>query len=108
MRVTALKLGDVADSCRVPRPKGKPRSESLVAILHSPIYHDWRVVAKGGQMTVEGIRGSSDRSVLVLTSLAGGPRHGYGLIKDIEAFAGVKLSRDVVRMPRQAGTSGGL
>ena len=42
-------------------------------------------------MTVEGIRGSSDRSVLVLTSLAGGPKHGYGLIKDIEGFAGVKL-----------------
>jgi len=42
-------------------------------------------------LTVEGIRGSSDRSVLVLTSLAGGPKHGYALIKDIEAFAGVKL-----------------
>lgn len=42
-------------------------------------------------MTAEGIRGSSDRSVLVLTSLAGGPKHGYALIKDIEAFAGVRL-----------------
>jgi DNA-binding PadR family transcriptional regulator len=42
-------------------------------------------------VTVEGIRGSSDRSVLVLTSLAGGPKHGYALIKDIEGFAGVKL-----------------
>ena len=42
-------------------------------------------------MTVEGIRGSSDRSVLVLTSLAGGSKHGYALIKDIEGFAGVKL-----------------
>ena len=42
-------------------------------------------------MTVEGIRGSSDRSVLVLTSLAGGPKHGYALIKDIEGFASVKL-----------------
>jgi DNA-binding PadR family transcriptional regulator len=42
-------------------------------------------------MTAEGIRGSSDRSILVLTSLAGGPKHGYALIKDIEDFAGVKL-----------------
>lgn len=42
-------------------------------------------------MTAEGIRGSSDRSILVLTSLAGGPKHGYALIKDIEGFAGVKL-----------------
>ena len=29
--------------------------------------------------------------VLVLTSLAGGPKHGYALAKDIEDFAGVKL-----------------
>jgi DNA-binding PadR family transcriptional regulator len=42
-------------------------------------------------MTAEGIRGSSDRSVLVLTSLAGGPKHGYALIKDIEGFAGIRL-----------------
>ncbi len=29
--------------------------------------------------------------MLVLTSLAGGPKHGYALIKDIEQFAGVTL-----------------
>ncbi len=34
----------------------------------------------------------ADRSVLVLTSLAGGDRHGYALIKDIESFSGVALS----------------
>ena len=33
----------------------------------------------------------SERSVLVLTSLADGPKHGYALIKDIEQFAGVTL-----------------
>ena len=42
-------------------------------------------------MTTNGIRGSSDRSILVLTSLAGGPKHGYSLIKDIEEFAAVTL-----------------
>jgi len=42
-------------------------------------------------MTTESIRGSSDRSILVLTSLADGPKHGYSLIKDIESFAGVKM-----------------
>lgn len=42
-------------------------------------------------MSTEGIRGSSDRSVLVLTSLADGPKHGYALIKDIEEFSGVKM-----------------
>ena len=29
--------------------------------------------------------------VLVLTSLAEGPKHGYALAKDIEGFAGIKL-----------------
>ena len=33
-----------------------------------------------------------ERSVLVLTSLAGGDRHGYALLKDIEAFSGTRLS----------------
>jgi DNA-binding PadR family transcriptional regulator len=33
----------------------------------------------------------SDRSVLVLTSLAAGEKHGYALIKDVEAFGGVVL-----------------
>lgn len=42
-------------------------------------------------MTTDGIRGSSDRSILVLTSLADGPKHGYALIKDIEAFAGLRM-----------------
>lgn len=42
-------------------------------------------------MTTERIRGPSDRSVLVLTSLAEGPKHGYALIKDIESFAGIKM-----------------
>ena len=30
--------------------------------------------------------------VLILTSLAGGDKHGYALTKDIAAFAGVKLA----------------
>ncbi len=42
-------------------------------------------------MTRDAIRGSSDRGILILTSLAEGPKHGYALIKDIEDFGGVKL-----------------
>jgi len=42
-------------------------------------------------VTSDSIRGSSDRSILILTSLADWPKHGYALIKDIEGFAGVKL-----------------
>jgi DNA-binding PadR family transcriptional regulator len=33
----------------------------------------------------------SQRWILVLTSLADGPKHGYALIKDIEQFAEVTL-----------------
>jgi DNA-binding PadR family transcriptional regulator len=42
-------------------------------------------------MRVEDIRGAADRSILVLTSLAGGPKHGYALIQDIEDFARVRI-----------------
>jgi DNA-binding PadR family transcriptional regulator len=48
------------------------------------------VIGRRG-MTKDTIRGSSDRSILILTSLADWPKHGYALIKDIEGFAGVKL-----------------
>jgi DNA-binding PadR family transcriptional regulator len=33
----------------------------------------------------------SEPSVLILASLAGGPKHGYALIKDIEEISGVAL-----------------
>jgi DNA-binding PadR family transcriptional regulator len=33
----------------------------------------------------------SDPSLLILASLAGGPRHGYAMMEDIEAFAHVRL-----------------
>jgi DNA-binding PadR family transcriptional regulator len=36
-------------------------------------------------------RRPNDPSVLILTSLAGGPKHGHALSKDITAFAGVGL-----------------
>jgi DNA-binding PadR family transcriptional regulator len=42
-------------------------------------------------MRVEDIRVAADRSILVLTSLASGPKHGYALIQDIEGFARVRL-----------------
>ncbi|WP_027345670.1 PadR family transcriptional regulator [Hamadaea tsunoensis] len=33
----------------------------------------------------------ADPSVLILTSLAGGPKHGYALIQDIESLAGTTI-----------------
>lgn len=37
------------------------------------------------------LRRAGDASVLILTSLADGPKHGYALIQDIRAFSGVQL-----------------
>lgn len=37
------------------------------------------------------LRRAGDASVLILTSLAEGPKHGYALIRDINAFSGHKL-----------------
>jgi DNA-binding PadR family transcriptional regulator len=34
---------------------------------------------------------ASDPEMLILASLAGGPKHGYAMILDIAAFAGVEL-----------------
>ncbi len=38
------------------------------------------------------LRRPNDPSLLVLTSLASGPKHGYALLKDVQDFAGVTLS----------------
>ena len=37
------------------------------------------------------LRRVGEASVLVLISLAGGPKHGYALIQDVRQFAGVEL-----------------
>jgi len=34
---------------------------------------------------------ASDPEVLILSSLASGPKHGYAIMSDIEAFAGIRL-----------------
>lgn len=38
-----------------------------------------------------GLHRPSDPPVLILTSLAEGPKHGHALARDIEEFSGVKL-----------------
>ena len=42
-------------------------------------------------MSSTDFRRPNDPPVLILTSLAGGPKHGHALAKDIEDFAGVAL-----------------
>jgi DNA-binding PadR family transcriptional regulator len=39
----------------------------------------------------EGLRRPSDRPLLILVSLAEGPKHGHALARDIEDFADVRL-----------------
>jgi|SRR5580704_8871052 DNA-binding PadR family transcriptional regulator len=34
---------------------------------------------------------TQDPTILVLTSLTGGPKHGYAMIHDIEAMSGVRM-----------------
>lgn len=41
--------------------------------------------------TTDGTGRLNDPPMLILTSLAAGPKHGYALLQDIEAFAGVRL-----------------
>ncbi len=40
---------------------------------------------------LDGLERFSDPSLLILSSLADGQKHGYAITKDIEAFAGVSL-----------------
>ncbi len=42
-------------------------------------------------MTLNGLGRFADPAVLILSSLAGGDKHGYGLVQDIESFAEVRL-----------------
>ena len=44
-----------------------------------------------GNTGLSGLRRPNDPPLLILTSLAAGPRHGHALAKDIEGFAGVHL-----------------
>jgi DNA-binding PadR family transcriptional regulator len=47
----------------------------------------------GGDPALLGSMGrSAGPATLIMSSLAGGAKHGYALTKDIEAFAGVRLA----------------
>ncbi|MGA3352260.1 MAG: helix-turn-helix transcriptional regulator [Acidimicrobiales bacterium] len=47
--------------------------------------------AHDGDSDRDVLRRAGDASVLLLTSLADGPKHGYGLLLDIKEFAGLQL-----------------
>jgi hypothetical protein len=53
-------------------------------LVRASLFRIWKYApAGGGPVRTVGSWGSPDRSLLVLTSLAGGPKHGYALTKDI-------------------------
>lgn len=49
------------------------------------------MVARNAGDAQDVLRRAGDASVLILTSLADGPKHGYALIQDIKGFSGVQL-----------------
>jgi len=49
------------------------------------------VASKDVENSQDVLRRAGDASVLILTSLADGPKHGYALIQDIKGFSGVQL-----------------
>jgi DNA-binding PadR family transcriptional regulator len=46
----------------------------------------------GQRQLNDGLRRTNDPPLLILTSLAAGPKHGHALAKDVATFAGVELS----------------
>ena len=60
----------------------------LLALLLSAYY----CTGMGKKRAAAGLRRENDPPLLILTSLAGGPKHGYALAQDIGEFAGVELS----------------
>ncbi len=46
----------------------------------------------GDEDGLAGFGRSAGPATLILSSLAGGPKHGYALTKDVEEFAGVRLA----------------
>ena len=39
---------------------------------------------------------ASDPELLILSSLASGPKHGYAIMSDVETFAGIKLGPETL------------
>jgi DNA-binding PadR family transcriptional regulator len=61
---------------------------SGLAIHRSAIY---LVVVQRGQTNLSDLGRFEEPAVLILTSLVERPRHGYAIVKDVEAVAGVTL-----------------
>lgn len=68
-----------------------PQAHELyrLPVYRKPIYFN---LVKDPRKPLAGLGRNAEVSILILSSLAGGPKHGYALIKDVEAFSGIRLS----------------
>ena len=51
----------------------------------------WASTRDSSKLAPKRLGRTQDPTILVLTSLTGGPKHGYALIQDIDAMSGVKM-----------------
>jgi DNA-binding PadR family transcriptional regulator len=72
----------------------RDRTPYSVSDYYSLRYYSVRTIvdSMGKRGTSTGLRRANDPPLLILTSLAEGPKHGYALAQDIGEFAGVELS----------------
>ena len=87
--------------CRLLKFRGERPSSNQLGEHHlvpaPPVdYYELRSSLETGRQgsTVLGLRRlgrTQDPTILVLTSLTGGPKHGYSLIQDIQSMSGVNM-----------------
>jgi DNA-binding PadR family transcriptional regulator len=86
--LSLIELAGQAESCFRSRPGA---ATTLADILVDVLGGQVAVGRRDGRAGQDVLRRVGEASVLVLISLAGGPKHGYALIRDIKELAGVEL-----------------
>ena len=75
-----------------------PDRPCAAAALDRPVVTQYNLVSGTDDGGYDGVHGKfddlgrfADPSVLILTSLSGGPKHGYAIMTDVAAFSGVRM-----------------
>lgn len=90
--VTPVDLRALAPQVAMRSTGPSPRSQGVCAVLQALVLRtSLPSMAHLGRNRRDGVAKLSGPPLLVLTSLAAGPKHGYALMKDVEAFSGVRL-----------------
>src|SRR6201995_4747997 len=95
-RLSTLAMLSHRRRCRGPGPdNNRPDRHclftTLTDILIAVLGGSMAVGRRDGQAGADVLRRAGEASVLILISLADGPKHGYALIQDIKELAGVEL-----------------